>query len=122
MADSSLQLLAGSYLAVKRDRYSTEVVRTDGGGRHGNSRWGSKLPEWEVTIPFCKRDSAQYLAAIALFDDVDGSGRTFVFHDSVACVDWEACILDDTMTFTPNGNLVQIDFAVEAIRNDGNSP
>lgn len=122
MADSSLTLTAGRYLAVKRPAYSTEVVKTDGGGSHRNSRWAARLSQWDVTIPWCKRNSTEFLACDALFEDVLGSGRTFTFHDPVDCVDVEACIADDTLTITPNGNLVQVDFTVEEIRNDGNSP
>lgn len=122
MADVSEQLLAGHYLASKRPAYSTEVVRTDGGGAHHNSRWANPLSQWDVTIPVCKRTSAQYLAAIALFDAAKGSGATFIFHDPVACADVECWILDDTLTITPNGNLVQIEFSVEEYRASGNSP
>ena len=122
MADSSLQLVAGTYKATRRPFYSTEVVRTDGGGRHGNSRWANRLAQWDVTIPFCKRNSAAFLAVEALFDDVLGSGRTFIFHDTVGCVDVEVVILDDTLDETPEGNLVQVNFAVEQARNDGDSP
>lgn len=122
MADSSLQLTSGKYLAVKRPLYSTEVVRTDGGGTQRNSRWSRRLSTWDVTIPWCKRTSTEFQAADALFEDLLGSGRTFTFHDPVDCVDVEACILDDTLTITPNGNLVQVEFAVEEVRNSGNSP
>ncbi len=116
MADVSQTLVTGSYSAQKRQAYSTEVVRTDGGAAHHNSRWSGSLSQWDVTIPFCKRNSAQYLAAVALFDAALGSGLTFTFHDTVGCVDVECFILDDTLTITPNGNLVQVEFAVEENR------
>lgn len=122
MADVSQQLVANSYIATKRPKYATEVVRTDGGGAHHNSRWASPLAQWDVTIPFCKRTDPRYLAAIALFDAALGSGLTFIFHDSVACEDVEAWILDDTLAITPNGNLVQVEFSVEEYRASGNSP
>lgn len=115
MADVTEQLAAG-YVAVKRPAYSTEVVRTDGGATQRNSRWADPLSSWDVTIPFCRRDSAKYLAAVALFDATLGSGLSFTFHDPVACEDVEAFIVDDTLSITPNGNLVQIEFAVEEKR------
>jgi len=115
MADVSEQLAPG-YIAVKRPAYSTEVVRTDGGGRHGNSRWAAPLATWDVTIPDCRRSSARYLNVVALFDAVLGSGLSFTFHDPVDCADVEAFIVDDTMTITPNGNLVSVQFAVEEKR------
>ena len=116
MADVLATLVAGSYIATKRPAYATEVVRTDGGSTFRNSRWSAPLSQWDVTIPVCKRSSPQYLAAIALFDACLGSGLTFSFHDPVACADVEAVILDDTLTITPTGNLVEVAFAVEEFR------
>lgn len=122
MADVTEQLVAGSYSAVKRDRYATEVIRTDGGGAFRNSRWASPLAQWDVSLKPCRRSDAIYTAATALFDAALGSGLTFTFHDPVACADVEACILDDTLSITPNGNLVMVEFAVEEVRPSGNSP
>lgn len=116
MADVTEQLVLGSYTAVKRPAYSTEVVRTDSGSTFRNSRWGASLATWDVSIPACKRNSAWYLAAIALFAAVKGSAKTFTFHDPVACADVEACIVDDSLSITPSGNLVQVEFAVEEYR------
>src|ERR1051325_2156847 len=81
VADVGEQLVLGSYRAVKRPAYSTEVVRTDGGNAHHNSRWSDPVSRWDVTIPDCKRSAPQYLAVVALFDAVLGSGLTFTFHD-----------------------------------------
>lgn len=116
MADVSEQIAAGRYIATKRDAYSTEVVRTDGGGEHRNARWAAPLAEWDVSIPLCKRNSAEYLAAVALFDAIKGSWKSFTFHDPVACADVEVRLLDDTLSITPQGNLVAIDFAVREER------
>lgn len=116
MADLTEQLLAGKYTATKRDKYSTEVVQTDSGATFRNSRWSAPLAQWDVTVPWCRRNSAQYLAAVALFDAALGSGKSFWFHDPVACADLEAVIVDDTLSVTPDGNLVQLDFVVEQVR------
>lgn len=112
MADVSEQLTAGKYSAVKRPAYSTEVVRTDGGREQRNARWAAKLSAWDVVIPWCSRSSTQYLAVVALFDATLGSLRTFTFHDTVACADVEARFLDDELTITPDGNLVQVSFSI----------
>lgn len=120
MADVANQLADG-YLAVKREVWSTEVVTTDGGGEHRNQRWSAPLAEWDVTVPFCKRSSSAYVAATALIFATKGSLRTFTFHDPIECEDVEVRILDDTMAFVTNGNLVQIEFSVRQIRS-GNSP
>lgn len=122
MADIAQQLTRGSYSATKRDMWSTEIVQTDGGQEFRNQRWTAPLAEWDVTIPFCKRNSTQYLAATALLAAAKGSWNTFTFHDTVDCVDVQVRLVDDSMAFTPNGNLVQIDFTVKEVRLNGNSP
>lgn len=122
MADVVNQLVAGSYSARKVDRYSTEVVRTDGGGTFRNSRWASSLSQWDVTLKTVNRTHSIYTTAVALFDATLGSGLTFTFHDPVACADVEAVILEDSITITPTGNLVTVEFSVEEARPSGNSP
>ncbi len=121
MADVALQLTA-RYVATKRRAYSTEVVTTDGGAEHRNARWSASLSEWDVTIPACKRSSADYLALIALFEATLGSLRSFTFHDKVACLDFEVRFVDDEINVTPVGNLVEASFAVRQVRLSGDSP
>lgn len=121
MPDVALQLTSGRYTAVKNDLWSTEVVQTDGGSEHRNQRWSAPLSEWDVTIPFCKRSSTEYLAALALFAATKGSFYTFTFHDPVACEDVLVRFVDDALRFSANGNLVQIDFTVREVR-AGDSP
>lgn len=121
MADVTQQL-TDRYSAVKHDAYSTEVVTTDGGEEFRNARWAAPLATWDVVIPFCSRSSTHYSAVVALFAATLGSLRTFTFHDKVACADYEVRLVDDTLSFTPNGNLVQIEFSVKEVRASGDSP
>lgn len=116
MADIVETLTAGTYLATKRDKWSTEIVETDGGFEFRNQRWETPLAEWDITIPFCKRDSAKYTSAVALINAAKGSLNSFSFHDPVACEDVDVRILEDSMSFTPDGNLVQIEFSVREVR------
>ena len=116
MADVALTLVPNSYLATKRKRYSTEVVRSDNGETFRNSMWSAPLSQWDVTIPFCRRSAPQFLAAEALFDAVLGSGLSFWFRDPAGGAEIECCIVEDTLASTPNGNTVQLEFSVEAIR------
>lgn len=102
--------------AVKRNAYSTEVVRTDGGAEHRNQRWSTPLAEWDITIPPSKRNSADYAAAVALFAAVKGSLLTFSFHDVETCADVEVRIKDDTITFSGVGNLASIDLTLTEVR------
>lgn len=116
MADVAEQLVAGSYIATRTDRFATEVIRTDGGATFRNGRWSTPLSSWDVTIPYCKRNAPQYTAVLALFGATLGSQSTFTFHDPVACADVDCVILEDTISITPNGNLVQVEFSVEEYR------
>lgn len=102
--------------AVKRNTYSTEIVQTDGGAEQRNQRWTNPLAEWDITIPPCKRSSADYVAAVALFAAAKGSLFTFAFHDVETCADVEVRIKDDSIVFTGIGNLAQIDFVLMQVR------
>ncbi len=102
--------------AVKRPAYSTEIVRTDGGGVHANARWSGSLAEWDINIPPCKRNSQDYLATMALFDAVRGSHLTFDFHDVETCADVEVRIKGDQIAITGVGNLATIGMTLEQAR------
>lgn len=102
--------------ATKRLAYSTEVVRTDGGNEFRNQRWSAPLAEWDILIPPCKRNSADYTAALALFAATKGSFKTFDFHDVETCADVEVRIKDDTIEITGVGNLAQIAMTLVEVR------
>jgi len=108
--------------AVKRNAYSTEIVRTDGGAEYRNARWAEPLAEWDITIPPSKRNSADYAAAVALFAVTFGSLLTFDFHDIETCADVEVRIKDDSIVFTGVGNLASIDLTLVEVRSYGDSP
>lgn len=108
--------------AVKRNAYSTEIVKTDGGSEHRNQRWSAPLAEWDISIPPSRRNSVDYVAAAALFEAVKGSMFTFDFHDVETCDDVEVRIKDDTITYTGVGNLASIDFTLVEVRASGDSP
>jgi uncharacterized protein (TIGR02217 family) len=116
MADVLLTLVSGTYSAVKRPLYSTEVVKTDGGATHRNARWSQPLPTWDVTTKWMKRTSPEFLALLALFEATKGSHLSFSFHDTVECEDVDVFFVDDVLDITPNGNLVQASFTLEAER------
>jgi hypothetical protein len=103
-------------MGVKSLSYSTEVVRTDGGAVHANSRWEEPLATWSFTTAPMKRNDADYLDTKALFDAALGSADTFLFHDVEECADVEVRFREDTMGFQPEGNLVRLVFEVEEVR------
>lgn len=103
-------------MGVKALAYSTELVRTDGGAVHANSRWEAPLATWSVTSPPLKRTDADYLATLALFDAALGSAETFAFHDVELCEDVEVRFREDTIRFQPEGNLVRLMFELEEVR------
>jgi hypothetical protein len=105
------------HMAVKQDGYSTEAVRTDGGGVFTNSRWEEPLATWSVTSAPMKRSAADYIDTKALFNAALGSGDTFAFHDVEICDDVAVRFKDDTLRYIPEGNLVRLAFELEQDRN-----
>lgn len=108
--------------ATKRQFYSTEVVKTDGGTEQRNARWSEPLAEWDIHIPVMKRNSADYALVETLFAATLGSLYSFDFHDVEFCADVEVRIKDDTIVFSGVGNLATVDMTLVEVRDDGNSP
>lgn len=67
--------------AVRRLRWQTEVVTTDGGYEVRNSRWSSPLRSYEVSFPPATRDDPVYLAVLDLYEQAEGGLHTFDFTD-----------------------------------------
>lgn len=103
-------------LGVKELAYSTERVQTDGGSVFTNSRWEEPLAMWSVTTKPMKRNDADYLDTLALFDAALGSADTFAYHDIELCEDVAVRFKDDTIRFLPEGNLVRLSFELEEAR------
>lgn len=103
-------------MGVKSLSYSTEMVRTDGGAVHANSRWSEPLATWQFTTAPMKRTHADYLDTKAIFEAALGSAETFLFHDVEECADVAVRFRDDTMSFQPEGNLVRLVFELEEVR------
>jgi hypothetical protein len=103
-------------MGVKSWAYSTEVVRTDGGQVHVNSRWEEPLATWSFTTAPMKRTDPDYLDTKALFLAALGSADTFAFHDVEECEDVAVRFRDDAMGFQPEGNLVRLVFELEEDR------
>lgn len=67
--------------AVRRVEYSTEVVRTDGGGEVRNARWSEPLISFEISFPPSERDQSIYQAVIDLYRAALGGLHSFNFTD-----------------------------------------
>lgn len=67
--------------AVRRVRYSTDTVVTDGGYEVRNARWSTPLKTFEISFPTAKRDNPDYLAVLDLYEDSKGGLDSFFFHD-----------------------------------------
>jgi uncharacterized protein (TIGR02217 family) len=67
--------------ALRRLRYSTEIVTTDGGAEVRNARWEDPLREFEISFPISARDNAIYTAVKALYDEALGGLYSFSFFD-----------------------------------------
>ena len=74
--------------AVRHLTYSNEVVKTDGGNEVRNARWATPLRSYEVRLPTCTRDNADYVQVRHLYDLTLGGTHTFEMAEWV----------DDTMT------------------------
>lgn len=67
--------------AVRRYRYSTEIVKTDGGAEVRNGRWAEPLREYELSFPISERDGVVYQAVLDLYDEALGDLYSFNFTD-----------------------------------------
>ncbi len=63
--------------AVRRLRYSTDVVKMDGGGEVRNARWSAPLREYDISFPASKRDGVVYQEILALYDLTLGGLHSF---------------------------------------------
>jgi hypothetical protein len=79
-----------------------------GGTEFRNRNRTRPIAEWDITIPFVKRNSTEYLQATALFAATYGSHLTFNFHDVEECADVEVRFKDDLLVFEGAGNLVTL--------------
>lgn len=67
--------------AVRRLRWGTEVVTTDGGYEVRNNRWATPLRSYDVSFPPSTRDDPVYLAVIELYEAAEGNLNSFDFTD-----------------------------------------
>jgi hypothetical protein len=67
--------------AVRRRKYQTEIVTTDGGHEVRNARWSAPLRTYEISFPPSRRDDPNYIAVCALFDECLGGLHTFSMTD-----------------------------------------
>lgn len=67
--------------ALRRLRYSTEIVTTDGGHEVRNARWSAPLKTFDISYPPAKRNDPIYLAVIDLYHESLGGLHTFSFTD-----------------------------------------
>lgn len=67
--------------ALRRLRYSTDVVTTDGGYEVRNARWAEPLLTFEISFPTSKRNDDTYQAVRALYEKSLGGAYTFGFKD-----------------------------------------
>lgn len=100
----------------KELRYATELVPTDGGAVHANSRWAEPLAEWSFTTKPYLRSDADYQDTVNLFVAALGSGDTFAFHDIETCADFTVRFKDDRLSYAPEGNRVRLVFVLQEDR------
>jgi uncharacterized protein (TIGR02217 family) len=67
--------------AVRRIRWGTEIVTTDGGYEVRNNRWATPLRTYDIAFPPANRDDPIYLAVVALYEAAEGSLHSFDFTD-----------------------------------------
>lgn len=67
--------------AVRRLRYSTATVVTDGGYEVRNARWSTPLKTFEISFPTAKRNNDDYLAVLDMYENALGGTHSFNFRD-----------------------------------------
>jgi uncharacterized protein (TIGR02217 family) len=67
--------------AVRRERWGTEIVTTDGGHEVRNNRWATPLRTYDVSFPPAVRTDPVYLSVIELYAEAEGSLHSFDFTD-----------------------------------------
>lgn len=67
--------------AVKRLVWLPEIITTDGGNEVRNQRRSRPTTYFDVSMPTCTRDSADYQAVLQLFEDTLGGTGTFWMTD-----------------------------------------
>lgn len=63
--------------AVRRLKYSVDVVTTDGGAEVRNARWSAPLRSYELSFPSAPRDDPVYQAVIDLYVLTGGGLHSF---------------------------------------------
>lgn len=86
--------------AVRRKRYSTDIVTTDGGFEVRNARWSEPLLTFEVSFPTSKRTDDTYLAVQALYEKAKGTLYSFNFRDWANGGNVIAARFDSPLTLT----------------------
>lgn len=61
--------------------WGIEEVRTDGGFVKRNQRWATPLRSFQLTMPPMRRDDADYVAFLDLWDDSGGGLHSFDYID-----------------------------------------
>lgn len=67
--------------ASRRQVWDVEIVKTDGGHEVRNTRWSEPLRAFDVALPPCTRDNADYEAVKQMWIDSEGGTHTFDFYD-----------------------------------------
>lgn len=67
--------------AIKRIVWLPEVITTDGGNEVRNQRQSRAKVYFDLSMPSCTRDNADYLAVLQMFEDTLGGVDSFNFRD-----------------------------------------
>lgn len=94
--------------AMRRLEYSTDTVTTDAGFEVRNARWSEPLRVYEITYPHSRRDDANYLAVVALYEEALGNLYSFTFHDWIDDADVTVRFDSPLEIETPAGHLDHI--------------
>ncbi len=67
--------------AQRRLDWNTQIVKQDAGTEIRNNKWATPLRTYDVSFPVSKRDAANYLAVLALYEEAEGNLHSFDFTD-----------------------------------------
>lgn len=67
--------------AATESEWGVEVVQLDGGRTRRNQRWAAPLRSFEVAMPIMRRDDADYIALLSLWNDSGGGLNSFDYID-----------------------------------------
>ncbi len=106
--------------AITVSEWGVEEVVTDGGWVIRNQRWSTPLLRFEISMPLMRRDDADYIALLNLWDQAAGTTHSFDYIDHRDQTDstvWEVRFATPLRTMAVTPDLEHVDtFTLEQVR------